>query len=98
MSPGDVSMFLNAENCTSVVWERSSGLGLNFYLYHDVNVLPILQQTQVGIEVEPVVLDAGVSQDHLTLPKGLEEDLLPLRPLLCQQLPLKGRHNQRSSI
>lgn len=77
---------------------RSLGYTLIFYLYHDVNVLAILQQTQIGIEVEPVVLGAGVSQDHLTVSKGLEEDLLPLCPLICQQLPLKGRDNQRSTI
>lgn len=69
---------------------------LEFYLYHDVDVLAILQQTQIRIEVEPVVLGAGVSQDHLTVPEGLKEDLLPMCSLIRQQLPLKGRHNERS--
>lgn len=52
--------------------EQAFWLHLIFYLYHDVNVLAILQQTQIGIEVEPVVLGAGVSQDHLTVSKGLK--------------------------
>lgn len=60
-----------------------------YYLYHDVHILSILQQTEVGIKVKLVVFDVGLSQDHLALPQGLEEDLLPLYPLLRQQLPLK---------
>lgn len=72
-----------------------SGLRLKLYLYHDVNVLSILQQTQIRIEVGPVVLGAGVSQDHLTVPKGLKEDLLPMYPMIRQQLPLKGRNDWR---
>lgn len=62
-----------------------------YYLYHDVDILAILQQTKIGIEVKPVLLFAGVSQDHLAVPQGLQEDLLPLCPLIRQQLPLKGR-------
>lgn len=65
------------------------GISGEFYLHHDVNILPVLQQTEVGIKVKPVVIDVGFSQDHLALPQGLEEDLLPLSTLLCQQLPLK---------
>jgi len=64
-----------------------------YYLYHDVDILYIPQHTEVGIKVKPVVLAVGVRQDHLTLPQGLEEDLLPLRPLIHQQLPLEGQHN-----
>jgi len=59
------------------------------YLYHNVNILPILQQAEIGIKVKLVVLGAGVGQDHFALPQGLEEDLLPLCPMLSQQLPLK---------
>lgn len=79
---------------------QSSGVGALYYLYHDVNILAILQQTQIGIEVKPVVLGvgAGVCQDHLALPQGLEEDFLPLCPLIRQQLSLKGQHNWRSSV
>lgn len=78
--------------------EQTSGLRLKFYLYHDVNVLAILQQTQIRIEVELIFLGAGVIQHHLTVSKGLKEDLLPLCLLVCQQLPLKGRDNQRLPI
>lgn len=65
------------------------GLAALLYLNHDVNILVILQQTEIGIKVKLVVPDVGVSQDHLALPEGLEEDLLPLCPLIRQQLPLK---------
>lgn len=69
-----------------------------YYLYHDVNILAILQQAKIGIKVKPVVLGVGVSQDHLALPQGLEENILPMCPLIRQQLPLKGQNNWRSSM
>ena len=68
-----------------------------YYLYHDVNILSILQQTEVGIKVNPVIPDVGFSQDHLTLPPDLEEGLLPLCLLIRQQLPLKGQHDWKSA-
>lgn len=60
-----------------------------YYLYHNVNVLLILQQTEIWIKVKLVVPGVGFGQDHLVLPQCLEENLLPLYPLFCQQLPLK---------
>lgn len=103
---GDVSMILNnvvvEERCGPSTRSSDTRMSLSdltswnshlkLYLYHDVDVLAILQQTHIGIEVEPVVLGAGVSQAHLTVPEGLKEDLLPMCPLSRQQLPLKG-HN-----
>lgn len=68
------------------------------YLYHDVHVLAVLQQTQVGVQVEPVVPGVGVGQDHFALPQRLEEELPPERSLLCQQLPLKQTEVTESTL
>lgn len=72
-----------------------SGLRLKLYLYHDVDILLIVQQTQIRIEVGPAVLGAAVSQDALTVHKGLKEDILPICLMIRQQLPLKGRNDSR---
>lgn len=74
-----------------------------YYLYHNVNVLLILQQTEIWIKVKLVVPGVGFGQDHLVLPQCLEENLLPLCPLFCQQFPLKddttGSHpSERAKI
>lgn len=64
-----------------------------FYLYHDVDILLVLQQTEVGKNVRLGVLGVGVSHGHLALPQGLKQDFLPLSPLFRQQLPLEGQCN-----
>lgn len=75
----------------SVSWWR--------YLYHDVGVLAVLQQAEVGVDVELGLFGVGVGQDHLTLPQGLHQGLVPLCPLVRQQTPLKkGRRSWRSLV
>lgn len=76
----------------SLTLEVAAALG--HYLYHDVDILGVLQQAEVGVDVEPVLLGVGVGQDHLALPQGLQESLVPLRPLIRQQLSLKERTTQ----
>lgn len=61
------------------------------YLYHDVDVLGVLQQAEVGVDVEPGLIGVGVGHVHLALPQGLQEGLVPLRLLVRQQRPLKER-------
>lgn len=65
------------------------------YLYHNVNVLLILQQTEIWIKVK-LSID-GFCQDHLALTEGLQEDLVPLCLLLCQQDPLKNNTTRSHS-
>jgi len=66
------------------------------YLYHDVHVLAVVQQTEVGVEVQPVVPLSGVGHGPLPLLQGLQEGLPPLGAQVFQEPPLIGQYKRQS--
>ena len=86
-----------------MMWIRSVGHDVDQacgppYLYHNVHVFAVVQQTEVGVEVEPVVSAFGAGQEQPPLLQGQKEGLPPLGPQLFQERPLIGQDTCQSSL